>query len=74
MKVTLNRSPVVMRSVGQKIIALSVTEAEFMSLAQAVQEIICAMRILESMNLKVRKLIIVESDKKVQLIYATAGQ
>ena len=32
-EVTLNGAPVVMRSVGQKIIALSVTEAELIALA-----------------------------------------
>ena len=36
LKVTLNGVPVVMRSVGQKIIVLSVTEAELIALAQVV--------------------------------------
>ena len=64
MEVTLNGAPVVMRSVGQKIIALSVTEAELIAMAQVVQEMLYVMRILESMNLKVKKPMIVESDNK----------
>ena len=64
LEVTLNDAPVVMRSVGQKIIALSVTEAELIALAQAAQEMLYVMRILESMKLKVRKPMILESDNK----------
>ena len=45
-EVTLNGAPVVMRSVGQKIVALSVTEAELIVLAQAVQEMLYVMRLL----------------------------
>ena len=64
LEVTLNGAPVVMRSVGQKIIALSVTEAELIALAQVVQEMLYVMCILESMNLKVKKPMLVESDNK----------
>ena len=64
MEVTLNGAPVVMRSVGQKIIALSVTEAELIAMAQVVQEMLYVMRILESMQLKVKKPMLVESDNK----------
>jgi len=64
LEVLLNGAPVVMRSIGQKIIALSVTEAELIALAQVVQEMLYVMRILESMHLKVAKPMIVESDNK----------
>ena len=64
MEVTLNGAPVVMCSVGKKIIALSVTEAEFIAMAQVVQEMRCVMRMLESTNLKVQKPMIVENDNK----------
>ena len=64
MEVTLNGAPVIMRSVGQKIIALSVTEAELIALAQVVQELLYAMRTLESTKLMVKKPMIVKSDNK----------
>ena len=50
---TLNNTPVVMRGIGQKIIALSVTEAELIVLAQVVQEMLYVTHILESIGLKV---------------------
>lgn len=64
LEVTLNGAPVVMRSIGQKIIALSVTEAELIALTQCAQEMLHVMRLLESMKLKVNKLMILESDNK----------
>jgi len=63
-EVTLNGAPVVMRSVGQKIVALSVTETELIALAQVVQEMLYVMRLLESMQLKVQKPMVVECDNK----------
>jgi len=63
-EVTLNGAPIVMRSVGQKIVALSTTEAELIALAMVVQEMLYVMRILESMHLKVQKPMIVECDNK----------
>ena len=63
-EVTLNGALVVMRSVGQKIIALSVTEAELIAATMAVQEMLHIMRILESMQLKVKKPMLLESDNK----------
>ena len=53
LEVTLNNAPVVMRSVSQEIIALSVTEAELIVLAQVVQEMLYVTHILESIGLKV---------------------
>ena len=64
LKVTLNNAPVVMRSLGQKIVALSVTEAELIALALVVQEMLYDMRLLESIGLKVQKLMVVQSDNK----------
>ena len=53
-----------MRSIGQKIIALHATETELISHTQCAQEMTRTMRTLESMNLKVSKPIILESDNK----------
>ena len=64
LEVILNNVPVAMRSIGQKIIFLSVVEAELIVLAQVVQEMLCVIRILESIGLKVQKHVIVESDNK----------
>ena len=64
MEVTLNSIPVVMRSIRLKIIALLVAEAKLIALAQVIQEMLYVMHILESMNLKVRKPMIVESNNK----------
>ena len=57
---TLNGAPVVMRSTGQKIVALSVTEAELIARTQTAQEILHVMRLLESINLLVEKHMILE--------------
>ena len=59
-EVTLNGVPVVMRSVGQKIMALSVTEAELIARIQGAQEILYVMRLVESIGLKVKKHMILE--------------
>merc|ERR1711862_29657 len=64
LEVTLNDAPVVMRSIGQKIIALSVTEAELIALTQVVQEMLYVMRAIESMQLHVEKPMQVECDNK----------
>ena len=50
-EVTLNGVLVVMCSVGQKIVALSVAEAKLIALALVVQEILYVLRLLESMKL-----------------------
>ena len=64
LEVALNNAPVVMRSIGQKIIALSVTEAELIAMAQVVQEMLYVMRVLESMQLQVEKPMQVQCDNK----------
>ena len=63
-EVILNSVPVVMNNVEEKIISLLVTKAELITIAQVVQEMLYVIRILESINLKVQKLIIVERDNK----------
>jgi len=63
-EVTLNGAPVVMRSIGQKIVALSVTEAELIARTQGAQEMLYIMRLLESIRLKVKKPMILECDNK----------
>ena len=63
-EVTLNGAPVVMRSVGQKIISLSVTEAEILVLTLGMQEMIHVMRFLESMGLCAENPMCLESDNK----------
>ena len=42
------------KSEMQKIVALSVTEAEIIAIVQCVQEMLYVKKLLESMNLKVR--------------------
>ena len=51
-EVTLNSAPVVMRSVGQKIVALSVTEVELIVITQGAQEMLHIIRLLKSISLK----------------------
>ena len=60
----LNGAPVVVRSIGQNIVALSVTEAELIARTQGAQEILYAMRMLESVGLKVKKPMMLECDNK----------
>ena len=43
LEVTLNNAPVVIRSIGQKIVALLVSKAELIALAQVVQEMLYVM-------------------------------
>ena len=43
MEVTLNGAPVVMQSLGQKIVALSVTKAKLIARTQTAQEILHVM-------------------------------
>ena len=63
-EVTLNGAPVLTRSVGQKIVALSVTEAEIISMTQASQDILHVMRLLESMGSHVENPMHLKSDNK----------
>jgi hypothetical protein len=60
----LEGAPVVMRSKMQKVVALSVTEAELMSGTECAQDMLYTMRIVESMGLKVEKPMILEIDNK----------
>ena len=62
----------------QKCITLSVTEAEFVAIVECIQDMMFAMRVIESMGLKVKLPMIVESDNKgaIDLInnWSTAGR
>jgi hypothetical protein len=48
----------------QKCVTLSVTEAEFVSACETAQDMLFAMRILESMGLKVHKPMLLEIDNR----------
>ena len=60
--VYLEGSLISVRSGMQKIVALSVSEAEVIALVQCVQEVMFAKKILESMQLKVKIPIEIEVD------------
>ena len=62
--VTVEGSVVSCKSGMQKIVALSVTEAEVIALVMCVQEMLYVMKVLESMELQVDKPMIVQSDNK----------
>ena len=64
LEVTLNRAPIVMRSTGQKIVTLFITEAKLIADMEYIQEILHMMRLLESMGLKVQKPMVLESNNK----------
>ena len=57
----------VMWSVEQKIIALSVTEVELIAATMTVQEILRIMRLLELIELEVKNSVLLESDNKEAL-------
>ena len=62
--VYLEDAPVAVKTLMQKIIALSVTEAELIALVQCVQEMFFVKKVLESMGLKVELPMMVECDNK----------
>ena len=62
--VYLEEAPIVIKSLMQRIITLSSTEAELLALVQAVQEMMSAKRLLESMHLKVKLPMLIECDNK----------
>ena len=62
--VELEDSIIAVKSGMQKIVALSVTEAEIIAIVQCVQGMLYIMRLIESLQLKVRKPMIVYSDNK----------
>ena len=57
-------APIAIKSVMQKVIALSATEAELIALIQCIQEIFYAKKILESLGLMVEVPMIVQCDNK----------
>jgi hypothetical protein len=53
-----------MRSAGQKMVALSVTEAELVAAGQVSQDMLFVMRLMESIGLNVKKPMILTMDNK----------
>ena len=53
-----------MKSAMQRIVAISVTEAELFAMTQCVQDMMFAMRIMNSLGLKVQLPMIIEVDNK----------
>jgi hypothetical protein len=58
----LNGAPLLWKSQGQKTVSLSSTEAEYYALSEAEKEIKILTQVLESLNLNVRKPIVVHLD------------
>ena len=63
-RVMLENCPITMKSAMQKIVALSVTEAELFAAVQCAQDMLFVMRILKSMQLQVELPMILEVDNK----------
>jgi hypothetical protein len=53
--VFLNEAPIRFKSVQQKVVTLSTTEAELFAITQCAQEMLFAMHVIESLKLKVKK-------------------
>ena len=62
--VFLEEAPVAMKSLTQKCVTLSVTEAELYAATLCVQEMLHVMRIMESIGLKVKQPMILEIDNE----------
>ena len=62
--VFLEGAPVAMRSVGARVVALSVTEAELYAATLCAQEMMYVTRILESIGLQVQKPMVLEIDNE----------
>ena len=63
-RVSLEDAPVAVKSGLQKIVSLSTAEAELIAAVQCAQEMLYVMRILEGMELKVKKPMILDTDNK----------
>ena len=63
-EIILNRASAVIRSAEQTPVASSVTKAELIAKIQDAQEILCAIRLLKSISLKVKKPMILECSNK----------
>ena len=61
---TLNRAPVILKSIMQTTMKLSVTEAELDSSTMEVQDMLFVMEVVESMGLLVKKPIELHTDNK----------
>jgi hypothetical protein len=62
--VFLEDAPVSMKSGQQRSVTLSVTEAELVAATQCAQDMLYVMHVIESMELKVKKPMILETDNK----------
>ena len=60
----LNGAVILTTSQMQNCVALSVTKEELVATTECAQDMLFAMRVLESMGLKVKKLMILEIDNK----------
>lgn len=63
-RVSLEGAPVAIKSGMQRIVALSTTESELIAAVQCVQEMMYVMRILEGLELKVEKPMVLELDNR----------
>ena len=63
-RVSLEDAPVAVKSGLQKIVSLTTAEAELIAAVQCAQEMLYVMRILEGMELKVKKPMILDTDNK----------
>ena len=62
--VRICKAIVAVKSGMQKIVSLSTTEAEIIALVQCVQEMLYIMKLIKSLDMKVRKPMLVHSDNK----------
>ena len=60
----LNEASESIKSSGQKIVALSAIEEELIEIVSCKQEMLCIVRLLESMGLQVKKSMIFQSEKR----------
>ena len=62
--VKMEETVIAVESGIQKVVGLSITEAETIAIVQCVQELLYVMKLIESLKLKVKKPMIVYSDNK----------
>ena len=62
-----------MKSVIQRIVALSVSEAELFSATQCTQDILCVCRLLNNIAFKLKLPILIEVDNQVAVDLAKTG-
>ena len=62
--IEVENTEIVLKSERKKIVALSVTKAKIIAIVQCVQEMLYIMRLIQFLQLKVRKSMIIYSDNK----------